>query len=146
MTPFFHDALRDTIMVTGVIIAALLLVVWTMQRRLMYFPIAADPSLASLGLSEEVQPLTFDTADGLRLNGWFFPVARAAPRTTVLVFNGNAGNRAHRVPLAKALVDRGQQVFLFDYRGFGGNPGMPTEHGLARDARAAREYLLGRHD
>ena len=45
MTPFFHDALRDTIIVTGVIIAALLLVVWTMQRRLMYFPIAAVPSL-----------------------------------------------------------------------------------------------------
>lgn len=145
MTPFFHDALRDTIIVTGVIIAALLLVVWTIQRRLMYFPIAAVPSLASLGLSE-VQPVMFNTADGLRLNGWFFPVARAGPRTTVLVFNGNAGNRAHRVPLARALVDRGLQVFLFDYRGFGGNAGAPTEHGLARDARAAHEYLIGRRD
>ena len=145
MTPFFHDALRDTIIVTGVIIAALLLMVWTMQRRLMYFPIAAVPSLASLGLSD-VQPVMFNTADGLRLNGWFFPVAGAGPRTTVLVFNGNAGNRAHRVPLARALVDRGLQVFLFDYRGFGGNAGAPTEHGLARDARAAHEYLIGRRD
>ena len=145
MTPFFHDALRDTIIVTGVIIAALLLVVWTMQRRLMYFPIAAVPSLASLGLSE-VQPVMFNTADGLRLNGWFFPVAGAGPRTTVLVLNGNAGNRAHRVPLARALVNRGLQVFLFDYRGFGGNAGAPTERGLARDARAAHEYLIGRRD
>ena len=145
MTPFFHDGLRDTIIVTGVIIAALLLVVWTMQRRLMYFPIAAVPSLASLGLND-VQPVKFDSADGLCLNGWFFPVARAGARTTVLVFNGNAGNRAHRIPLARALVDHGQQVFLFDYRGFGGNPGTPTEQGLARDARAAREYLIGRDD
>jgi uncharacterized protein len=145
MTPFFHDALRDTIILTAVIIAALLLVLWTMQRRLMYFPIAAVPSPASLGLGE-VQPVTFDTADGLRLHGWFFPVARAGPRTTVLVFNGNAGNRAHRVPLARALVARGQQVLLFDYRGFGENAGTPTEQGLARDARAAREYLIGRHD
>ncbi len=145
MTPFFHDGLRDTIIVTGIIIAVLLLVVWTMQRRLMYFPMVAVPSLASLGLSE-VRPVMFDTADGLRLNGWFFPVARAGPRTTVLVFNGNAGNRAHRVPLARALVDRGQQVFLFDYRGFGENPGTPTETGLARDARAAREYLIARDD
>jgi fermentation-respiration switch protein FrsA (DUF1100 family) len=145
MTPFFHDALRDTIVLTVVVIAALLLVLWTLQRRLMYFPIAAVPSLASLG-GGDVHPVTFDTADGLRLNGWFFPVARAGPRDTVLVFNGNAGNRAYRVPLATALVRRGFQVLLFDYRGFGGNPGTPTERGLARDARAAREYLVSRRD
>jgi fermentation-respiration switch protein FrsA (DUF1100 family) len=145
MTPFFHDALRDTIILTGVIVAALVLVLWTMQRRLMYFPIAAVPSPASLGQGD-VEPVTFDTGDGVRLNGWFFPVARAGPRTTVLVFNGNAGNRAYRVPLATALVARGLQVLLFDYRGFGGNPGTPTEQGLARDVRAAREYLVSRTD
>jgi fermentation-respiration switch protein FrsA (DUF1100 family) len=145
MTPFFHDALRDTIVLTGVIIAALLLVLWTMQRRLMYFPIAAVPSPASLGLGD-VQPVTFDTADGVRLNGWFFPVASAGPHITLLVFNGNAGNRAYRVPLATALVTRGLQVLLFDYRGFGGNGGTPTEQGLARDARAAREYVVSRVD
>lgn len=127
------------------IIGALLLVLWATQRRLMYFPIAAVPSQASLGLGD-VQSVTFDTADGLRLNGWFFPVAQAGPRTTVLVFNGNAGNRAHRVPLAVALVRRGFQVLLMDYRGFGENPGAPTERGLGDDARAAREHLLRRGD
>ena len=35
---------------------------------------------------------------------------------------------------------------LFDYRGYGGNPGTPTESGLAKDARAARSYLEGRDD
>jgi fermentation-respiration switch protein FrsA (DUF1100 family) len=33
-------------------------------------------------------------------------------------------------------------VLLFDYRGYAGNPGSPTEQGLARDVRAARRYLL----
>jgi fermentation-respiration switch protein FrsA (DUF1100 family) len=28
-------------------------------------------------------------------------------------------------------------VLLFDYRGYGGNPGRPSEQGLARDVRAA---------
>jgi len=37
-------------------------------------------------------------------------------------------------------------VLLFDYRGFGGNAGRPTEDGLARDARAARAYLETRAD
>ena len=128
-----------------VLVAALLLVLWVGQRRLMYFPIGNAPTAAALGLSD-VEPVTFDTADGLRLNGWFFPVPEAGSRGTVLVFNGNAGNRAHRVPLATALRHRGLQVLLFDYRGFGGNPGTPTERGLAIDARAARQYLVTRRD
>ena len=37
-------------------------------------------------------------------------------------------------------------VLLFDYRGYGGNGGAPTEPGLVADARAARAYLLGRAD
>ena len=63
-----------------------------------------------------------------------------------MVFNGNAGNRAYRVPLALALRRHNVAMLLFDYRGYGGNPGTPTEMGLAADARAARTYLLGRLD
>jgi fermentation-respiration switch protein FrsA (DUF1100 family) len=64
----------------------------------------------------------------------------------VLVFNGNAGNRAYRAPLAVALRRHGINALLFDYRGYGDNPGAPTERGLASDARAARAYLLTRSD
>jgi pimeloyl-ACP methyl ester carboxylesterase len=32
-------------------------------------------------------------------------------------------------------------VLLFDYRGYGGNRGRPTESGLARDSRAALRFL-----
>jgi fermentation-respiration switch protein FrsA (DUF1100 family) len=35
-------------------------------------------------------------------------------------------------------------VLLFDYRGYGGNPGSPSERGLATDARAASRYLAVR--
>ena len=37
-------------------------------------------------------------------------------------------------------------VPLFDYRGYGGSDGHPTEAGLAADARAARAYLASRGD
>jgi fermentation-respiration switch protein FrsA (DUF1100 family) len=37
-------------------------------------------------------------------------------------------------------------VLLFDYRGYGGNPGRPTEDGLAADARAAQDWLAARDD
>jgi pimeloyl-ACP methyl ester carboxylesterase len=46
--------------------------------------------------------------------------------------------------LAHALAAKGLTVLLFDYRGYGGNPGSPSEEGLARDVRAARHFLVRR--
>ena len=60
----------------------------------------------------------------------------------MLVANGNGGHRGLRAPLARALPEAGLAVLLFDYRGYGGNPGSPTEEGLARDVRAARAFLV----
>ena len=59
----------------------------------------------------------------------------------VLVAPGNGGNREGRAGLAEELSDRGLAVLLMDYRGYGGNPGSPTEEGLAADAFAATEAL-----
>jgi fermentation-respiration switch protein FrsA (DUF1100 family) len=123
---------------------AVLALVWIFQRRLMYFPDARVLSPANVGIPR-AEEVTFATGDGLQLAGWFVPAIEAT-RSTILVFNGNAGNRSYRAPLAHALGACGFNVFLFDYRGFGGNPGSASEAGLAADARAARAYLAGRAD
>ena len=122
-----------------------LLLVWAFQRTLIYFPLDHVPSPSEVGLAE-VETVTFPTEDGLVLSGWFVPSLAAAVSGTVIVFNGNAGNRAYRAPLAATLRANGFQVLLFDYRGYGGNGGRPTERGLLVDARAARAYLVGRVD
>jgi fermentation-respiration switch protein FrsA (DUF1100 family) len=127
-----------------VAIAAMLTVIWAAQRRLIYFPIGGAPSVDADGPSASA--VSFSTADGLHLNAWWFAAAASPPRATVVVFNGNAGNRAHRVPLAEALRRGGLQVLLVDYRGFGGNPGSPSERGLAADSRAAYAYVARRAD
>jgi fermentation-respiration switch protein FrsA (DUF1100 family) len=124
-----------------VVLAASVGLLWVFQRRLIYLPSGRVPPAASvLPGAEEV---TFETADGLRLRGWFVPGGRR-PGPAVLVCNGNGGNRAMRAPLAAALSRMGLGVLLFDYRGYGGNPGRPSEEGLAADARAALGYLAGR--
>jgi uncharacterized protein len=127
------------------VVAAVLALIWTMQRRLMYFPTRGVPTPGEIGLTG-VEPVSFETSDGLRLSGWFVAASGTSPRVTVLVFNGNAGNRAHRWPFAAALHRHGLQVLLVDYRGYGGNAGTPTKNGLAADSRAARAYLTGRAD
>jgi fermentation-respiration switch protein FrsA (DUF1100 family) len=48
-----------------------------------------------------------------------------------------------RAALAVALHRMGLSVLLFDYRGYGGNLGRPSEDGLAADARAAQAWLAG---
>jgi uncharacterized protein len=140
------------------VVAALLLapvgLLWAFQRNLIYLPAprTVPPAVSVLPGAEEVG---FPTADGLRLGGWFVPArpegpgpqeaARSGrPGPAVLVCNGNGGNRSLRAPLADALSRLGLAVLLFDYRGYGGNPGRPTEAGLAADARAAVAYLAGR--
>jgi fermentation-respiration switch protein FrsA (DUF1100 family) len=122
--------------------SAAVALLWVMQRRLIYFPLVQDlpPVRTSLPDAEEV---TFQTADGVRLGGWFL-AAGGAPGPAVLIFNGNAGDRSYRAPLAAALTQQGWSVLLFDYRGYAGNPGSPSETGLVADARAARAYLAGR--
>lgn len=104
------------------------------QRQLIYLPDTSSPVRP-----DDVEPVTLTTADGLELTAWF--VTPPDPVATVLVTPGNAGHRGLRLPLARGLVERGHAVLLLDYRGYGGNPGRPSEAGLLADARAARAYL-----
>jgi uncharacterized protein len=139
-----------TLLVVVAVLAAALGLLWLFQRRLLYFPTPGPvpPAASVLPGAEDV---TFETPDGLRLAGWFVPAPPGDPadrvgraRPAVLVCNGNGGDRSMRAPLAAALARMGLAVLLFDYRGYGGNPGHPTEEGLAADARAALGYLAGR--
>ncbi len=113
---------------------------WAAQRRLIYFPDGRAPSLQVMGAGWE--EVSFETTDGLRLRAWYAP---PQPRhAVVIVFSGNAGNRADRAPIGTGLTATGLGVLLTDYRGYGGNPGHPTEDGLARDAQAAAAYVRER--
>jgi fermentation-respiration switch protein FrsA (DUF1100 family) len=138
---------RWVILGFGGLLAVVLLVVtlaYLFQRSLVFLP--SDGPVPSAGdVLPGARDVTLTTSDGLELGAWFVP-ALGTERGTVLVAPGNAGDRSLRAPLAAALRERGLSVLLFDYRGFGGNPGDPTEEGLALDVRAAREYLLEDRD
>lgn len=128
-----------------VLATVFLAALWLAQRRLIYFP-QAPPVPAAAAIAPRAEDITYETEDGLELRGWFFPPETPSRGGAVLVFHGNAGSRESRVPLASALALHGLSVLLVDYRGYGGNPGSPTERGLVRDARAARAWLANRSD
>ena len=94
-------------LLTGfVVVAGIILLAWMFQRTLIYFPFGDVPTPSEVGLTQ-VEEVEFPTADGLRLDGWFVRTASSSPAFTVVVFNGNAGNRAHRAPLAASLQQQG---------------------------------------
>jgi len=131
--------------VAAVLVGVPLLVLtllWAFQRKLIYLPDRSAPPSASAVLPGG-QDITLHTTDGLALTAWYVPAPHAACPTTVLVAPGNGGNRTGRAALALGLIDRGYGVLLLEYRGYGGNPGAPSEQGLALDAMAARDFLVG---
>ncbi|WP_330275801.1 lysophospholipase [Lentzea sp. NBC_00516] len=132
--------MRRAVLIAVAVVVTIVAVVFTFQRKLVYFP-----SPGPVPAAEEVLPGGHDvrlvTADGLLLDGWHFELPDAT--ATVIVFPGNAGNRSGRVSLARELTARGLSVLLFDYRGYGDNPGKPTEEGLTFDARAALDLIDG---
>jgi fermentation-respiration switch protein FrsA (DUF1100 family) len=117
--------------------------VWGVQRRLIYFP-SPGPLPSAATVLPHGRDAVLDTDDGMRLGAWYFPVDGHVP--AVLVCNGNGGDRSLRAALAAALNRMGLSVLLFDYRGYGGNPGRPSEEGLAADARAAQAWLAAQPD
>jgi fermentation-respiration switch protein FrsA (DUF1100 family) len=96
----------------------------------------------------------FWTADGLELQGWFFPAQGVgAPAPTLLFMHGTSYNASDLWVTAERtaafhefLRDIGCNFFIFDYRGYGNNPGVPTEEGTYLDAAAALAWLYERPD
>ena len=109
--------------------------IYGMQRRLIYFPDNNLPHPAAVGLPG-VQVGRIQTSDGLSLIAWY-TAPEGAGIFVVLYLHGNAGNIAHGASRILRFAELGWGVLLPEYRGYGGNPGTPSEQGLLEDARAA---------
>jgi len=117
----------------------------SLQRRLIYFP-SPGPVQSAADLLPGGRDVVVDTDDGIRLGAWYLPAAGGHRGPAVVVCNGNGGDRSGRALLAVGLSRLGLSVLLFDYRGYGGNSGLPSERGLAADARAAQAWLAAQRE
>lgn len=134
---------------------AIVVMLALLQRTLIYLPSQAsriEPRDAGLSLGR-VHTITLRTEDDLELRGWhLLPNGQSAAdraecdaqlslgRPVVLYFSGNAGHRAWRIEEFELFTRLGCDVFVFDYRGYGDNPGKPSESQLAADAAAVWRY------
>lgn len=117
-----------------------LAILFALQRQLLFPADKAPPSLEQAGLAGLMESVSVTTADGLTLLAWYHrPPDNQAP--LIVLFHGNGGTIQIRAAKAKTYVNAGLGVLLLEYRGYGGNPGSPSEAGLYADGRAALAFL-----
>lgn len=103
---------------------------------------------ASVGLKFE--EVVFTSSDGTSLTGWFIPATGYQnpknAKGTVIHFHGNAQNMSAHWRFVGWLPQRGFNVFVFDYRGYGASQGSPEPKGVFEDSNSAVNYVRSRDD
>jgi fermentation-respiration switch protein FrsA (DUF1100 family) len=118
--------------------AALLGGLYIFQRQLLYHPDRTRPEL--LGLKQlGVREVALSTQDGLSLLSWYLPARPGRP--VIVYFHGNGGHIGYRAERLLRFGQEGYGVLMVEYRGYGGNPGIPNEAGFYADGQAALAFL-----
>ena len=122
------------VQIAAVVLVAYAVLVGTMyvfQRSLMYRPGASLPALSdTLVANAQVRRIGAPASENV---SWYLPPTDGNP--VIVYCQGNAGTIADRDYKAALFAEAGYGVWLVGYRGFGGNPGAPTEQGLYGDLR-----------
>lgn len=125
-------------LILAVMILAMLATVFLAQRTLIY----PAPQPPVQGVPPGMLTATLQTDDGLPLHAAYRPAAAGLP--VIIFFHGNGDSLAGAAAATERLGAAGYGLLLVEYRGYGGNPGSPSESGLYRDGRAALAWLAAR--
>lgn len=126
------------IVVVVLLILLISALAYAFQRYFIYIPDKQMPTREAFK-AMDMDKINLTASDGVHGYAWYKPAEKDKP--TLLYFHGNAGHIAYRMPFARAFMNDGYGVMLLEYRGYGGNPGRPSEQGFYKDAKAAMTYL-----
>lgn len=117
----------------------MLLAVFLLQRKMMYFPTRfAAEQLEALVDELNLQP--WPSASEMR--GLISKTPPANSKGTVLVFHGNAGAAVHRMYFIGALQGLGYRVIIAEYPGYGARGGSPSEDVFIKDGIVSAQMAL----
>jgi fermentation-respiration switch protein FrsA (DUF1100 family) len=128
-------------MLAGIVIVlyvVVIVVLYTLQSRLIFFPGKLPPDF-KFTARDDCQELFLPTRDGERINALFFP---NRGNSVILYFHGNAGDLGGWQFVAQDFLSTGCNFLIIDYRGYGKSSGKISENGLYLDADAAYDYLI----
>jgi fermentation-respiration switch protein FrsA (DUF1100 family) len=108
------------------------------QDRILFQPARGPMNVADAGVPG-LAAVTLHTADGLDLTAWY--KAGAAGRPVIVYFHGNSGDLDDRAGRLRLFDSFGWGELFVEYRGYGPNPGVPSQDGFNQDALAAYGFL-----
>lgn len=77
--------------------------------------------------------------DNIRLSAWFIPGQPGKP--CIVYSHGRGSNVSHHEGLLKSWMERGYNVFIYDYPNYGRSEGKPTEQSLYKSGLAASLFV-----
>ncbi len=145
---FGRVARKSLLRLTVLLVVAMVVIRFTGAAESMFFYV---PTRKAYQSPPGVQEVSFQTADGLTLSGWYLPPqgwkAGDKPAPAVLFCHGNAGSLPNHLSFVEFLTRRGLGVFMFDYRSYGrSQAGRLVRENLALDTEAALAALKARPD
>lgn len=106
------------------------------QRSMVFVPNTSTPALPA-----GMEWVEIKTKDHIILRSGYVP-AKNNQKPTLVFFHGNSGNISHRFYKVEHYARAGYGILLVGYRGYGGNPGQPSEQGFYHDGRANLNWLI----
>ena len=117
----------------------ILLVVFLLQRKMMYFPERMTPDMQDNQIAAlNLKPWPSSN----QLLGFISQPPLSHSKGTILVFHGNAGSAVQRTYYRDALQNLGYRVILAEYPGYGSRSGRPSEDVLIQDAIATAKLAV----
>ncbi len=118
--------------------AALILNVFQVEKQVMYKP-TDDYKEPPIEIANKLELSEFLNNKNQHLKMFHIKGIKKSP--AILFAHGNSWNATHFFKKVSFLAQKGYNIYLFDYRGFGKSEGKPNEKGLYQDLEAAVKNL-----
>lgn len=125
--------MKAILIILSVGYVAMCIALYYTQRRMLYFPVPA--------LDLEGVPTISFLSGGVGLQGW---VINEGQEKAIIYYGGNAEQIEHNLDFFRSVTPE-YTVYLVPYRGYGNNPGKPTEEDLYKDAETIYDEIAPKH-
>ncbi len=137
-------SLLRTALVFFVVLMPITLGVLWHQQHVMIFP-GAHFQMPTAPAAVDAYSFPLKASDGVPLQAWVYPTAKSSD-PIVLYFPGNYEQASWFIQnVAPILATKGVATATMNYRGFAGNPGVPSQEMLISDAKALLDALQSKH-
>lgn len=129
---------KNILIILPILALCYIVVLYFGQQHLYLFPdkLHIAPHAKNILFFKEIY---FPAADGTMIRSWY---ATGNPqKPAIIFFHGNTGQIAEFAPLMVDFVKNGYAVFMPEYRGFAGQPGIFSQENIYSDAVNAYDFL-----